>query len=227
MGAGFAAAAAAAFGLRGEPGRPPPHLREVGALLGNRRFLFILVFAPLHWAALTPYHGFLGILALDRGFARSTVGTAFFIAVLAEVAAFIVFPRLRRRFGLESLLAVMAAITAVRWLLLAGVPFGPPVAAVFLTLQVLHAASYGLYWASTMAWLADAIPPALRATGQALFTAVTFGLGNLLGFSACGRLYDFTGGAEAAFIAAAGLELIPLTMAVLALRHRDRSRAPS
>jgi predicted MFS family arabinose efflux permease len=69
-----------------------------------------------------------------------------------------------------------------------------------------------------MAWLAEAVPTPLRATGQALFTACTFGLGNLLGFAACGRLYDSTGSAEAAFLAAAGLELIPLTMALLARR---------
>jgi PPP family 3-phenylpropionic acid transporter len=217
---GYLAASAAAFGLRGEPGRPPPHWREVRALLGNRRFLFILILAPLHWAALTPYHGFLGILALDRGLPTSTVGTAFFVSVLAEVAAFVVFPRLRARFGLERLLAFMAAASAVRWLLIAGVPFGRPSAEGFVLLQLVHAASFGLYWASAMAWLAGAVPPALRATGQTLFTAATFGLGNLLGFSAAGRLYDFTGSAEAAFIAAAGLEMIPLAMALLALRPR-------
>lgn len=224
---GFAAAAAAAFGLRGEPGRPAPHLREVRALLGNRRFLFILVLAPLHWAALTPYHGFLGILALDRGFPRSTVSAAFFVAVLAEVAAFLVFPRLRRHLRLETLLAVMAGITVLRWVLIAGIPFGRPSAAAFLLLQLLHAATFGLYWASAMAWLAESIPSTLRATGQALFTAVTFGLGNLVGFAACGRLYDFTGSAEAAFLAAAGLELIPLAMALLARRRPQLSRDPA
>jgi PPP family 3-phenylpropionic acid transporter len=227
IGAGFAAASAAAFGLRGQPGRAPPHLREVGALLRHRRFLFILVLAPLHWAALTPYHGFLGILALDRGFPTSTVGTAFFVAVLAEVAAFVAFPRLRRRFRLETLLALMAAVTIARWLLIAGVPFGRPGATAFLWLQLLHAASFGLYWASAMAWLAEAVPPALRATGQALFTAVTFGLGNLVGFAACGRLYDRTGGAEAAFLAAATLELIPLAMALIARRSPPAPLAPT
>jgi PPP family 3-phenylpropionic acid transporter len=227
IGVGFASACIAAFGLRGEPGRPAPHLREVRALLGNRRFLFILVLAPLHWAALTPYHGFLGILALDRGFPSSTVGSAFFIAVLAEVAAFIAFPRLRRRFSLETLLAFMAAVSCLRWALIAGIPFGRPSAGAFLLLQVLHAASFGLYWASAMAWLAEAVPTPLRATGQALFTACTFGLGNLLGFAACGRLYDSTGSAEAAFLAAAGLELIPLTMALLARRTARPAPPPA
>jgi PPP family 3-phenylpropionic acid transporter len=87
-----------------------------------------------------------------------------------------------------------------------------------LTLQALHAASFGLFWASSMAWLGEAVPPGLRATGQALFTALTFGLGNLLGFSACGRLYDASGGAQTAFLAAAALELVPLTMALVARR---------
>lgn len=219
MGTGLLTAAAAAFGLKGEPGRAAPHFSDLGALLRNRRFLFIVVFAPLHWAALTPYHGFLGILALDRGFPQSLVGTAFFLAVFAEVGAFFAFPRLRRHARLETLLALTAALTSLRWVLTSGLVFPPLGPNPFLILQALHAASFGLFWASSMAWLGDAVPPGLRATGQALFTALTFGVGNLLGFSACGRLYDATGGAQTAFLAAAVLELVPLTMALVARRY--------
>jgi PPP family 3-phenylpropionic acid transporter len=222
LGVGFALAALAAFGLRGEPGRAPPHLREVRALLANPRFRFILILAPLHWACLTPYHGFFGILVLDHGFATSTVGHAYFLAVLAEVGAFLVFPALRSRFRLEALLAFMAAVSCVRWLLIAGV-CGPLSENALTVLQLLHAASFGLYWASAMAWLADAVPSSLRATGQAMFTAVTFGLGNLAGFAVSGRLYDATGGAEAAFFSAGLLELIPFGMAVWAARRWPRS----
>jgi PPP family 3-phenylpropionic acid transporter len=216
---GFALAALAAFGLRGEPGRAPPHLREVRQLLRNERFLFILILAPLHWAALTPYHGFFGILMLDHGFATTAVSHSYFLAVLAEVAAFLIFPQLRRRFRLETLLGFMAAVSAVRWLLVSGIPFGPLHEAPLTALQMLHAASFGLYWASAMAWLADAVPASLRATGQALFTSVTFGVGNLFGFAIAGRLYDFTGGAEAAFLGASALELLPLAMAIWAARR--------
>jgi MFS transporter, PPP family, 3-phenylpropionic acid transporter len=220
--AGFALAALAAFGLRGAPGRPPPHFHEVRALLANRRFLFILVLAPLHWAALTPYHGFLGILALDRGFATTTVSDSYFLAVLAEVGTFIMFPRLRQRFSLEALLAVVAAVSAVRWLLIGGLPFGPLAAHPLVALQATHAFSFGLYWACAMAWLADAVPPQLRATGQAMFTAATFGVGNLVGFNTAGHLYDATGGAEAAFRAAGVVELVPLAMALVAHARRRR-----
>ncbi len=218
---GFALAGVAAFGLSGEPGRARPHWRDVGALLGNRRFRIILLWAPLHWASMTPYHGFLGILALDRGFAPSTVGTAFFIGVLAEVGTFLVFTRLRAHARLESLLAVVAAITACRWALTAGVPFGPPSEVALLALQITHAATFGLFWACAMAWVADAVPPVLRATGQALFTTMTFGLGNLFGFAVAGRLYDATGGAEAAFLAAAGLECLPFAIALLERRRKS------
>ncbi|HEY0708299.1 MAG TPA: MFS transporter, partial [Polyangia bacterium] len=77
-----------------------------------------------------------------------------------------------------------------------------------------------IYWGTAMAWLSESVPPAIRATGQALFTAATFGLGNLAGYAVCGRLYDATGGAEAAFFAAACLELVPFGMALWAWRRR-------
>jgi PPP family 3-phenylpropionic acid transporter len=222
MSLGLALATLTAFGLRGETGRPQPHLREVGALLKQKRFVFLLVLAPLHWAGLTPYHGFLGILARDRGFSSFLIGAAFLVAVLAEVIAFIVFPRLRRRASLEALLAVTTGLTAVRWFLTSGMLFGEPSPAMLLGLQALHAASFGIFWGSTMAWLSDAVPPGIRATGQALFTSATFGVGNLVGYAVCGRLYDRTGGAEAGFFAAACLELVPFTMAIWVWRRRRR-----
>jgi MFS transporter, PPP family, 3-phenylpropionic acid transporter len=226
MAAGYALAAIAALRVRGEPGRLPPHLREVAALLSNRRFLYILLLAPLHWATLAPYHGFLGILALHRGFAPSTISHAFVVSVIAEIAAFFYFPALRRRFPLTVLLAVGAAATSLRWLLVVLTDSAPAL----IALQALHALSFGVFWGSAMAWVAESVPPQLRATGQALFTTAVFGLGNLLGFSAAGLLFDAgtrgcrpagaSAGPTPAFAAAAAFELLPLIMALIATARR-------
>jgi MFS transporter, PPP family, 3-phenylpropionic acid transporter len=216
--AGFGLAALVTFGLRGESGRPAPRLGEMRALLSSRRFLFILTLGFLHWAALTPQNGFYGILMVDRGFGAGAAGRGFFVAMLAEVAAFAVYPHLARRFRLETLLVVAAAGSSLRWLLTAGA-LGPLPAPALLAVQVLHALTFALFWASALAWLGQVVPPGLRATGQALFTAVTFGLGSLVGFLACGWLYDRTGGAETAFLAATLLQLGPLALAIAARRR--------
>jgi PPP family 3-phenylpropionic acid transporter len=228
MAGGYALAAIAALRVRGEPGRQPPHLREVAALLSNRRFLFILVLAPLHWATLAPYHGFLGILALHRGFAPATISHAFVVSVIAEIAAFFYFPTLRRRLPLTVLLAVAAAATSLRWLLVVVTDSAP--ALIFL--QTLHALSFGVFWGSAMAWVGESVPPQLWATGQALFTTAVFGLGNLLGYSAAGLLFQAgprgcgasstSAGPTPAFAAAAAFELVPLAMALWATFRRIR-----
>jgi MFS transporter, PPP family, 3-phenylpropionic acid transporter len=219
MAGGYALAALAALAVRGgEPGRAPPHARDLGALLANRRFLLLLPLAALHWATMAPYHGFLGLLALHRGWPPSTISHAFMVGVVAEIAAFFAFPRLARRASLPALMLVATAGTAARWLLIAR----SHTPAAFVALQLLHALSFGVFWGAAVAWLADVVPPSLRATGQTVFTTATFGVGNLIGFNAAGLLYDAHAGPARAFAAGAALELVPLGLALTALVARGR-----
>jgi MFS transporter, PPP family, 3-phenylpropionic acid transporter len=217
----YALTALAAFGIkRASPASSEamvaaPHLRDVRELLRNPQLRVLLLIAPLHWASLSPYHGFLGILAIKRGFGPTTISYAYVVGVLAELAAFYYFARLRLRFSLPTLMAWAAGATVVRWLLTALV--ADPIAMV--ALQALHAFTFGLFWGAAMAWLAECVPPALRATGQALYTTATFGIGNLIGYQASGLLVDVSGGAQAAFLAAAAIELGPLILSLTVARR--------
>ena len=235
MSAGYGLAALAALRIRSDPAdRPPrPHLGDLRALLASRRFLFILILAPLHWATLAPYHAYLGILALERGFPPATVGHAFAVSVVAEILAFYFFRRLAGRASLAALLAIASLATAARWLLVAR----STSAGALIALQSLHALSFGVFWGAAMAWVASCVPPALRATGQALFTTVVFGLGNLVGYAGAGLLYDPKGAASGgggpapAFVAAGFVALIPFALAVAAATwssagHQRRDPAP-
>jgi PPP family 3-phenylpropionic acid transporter len=210
--AAFLLSSVAALALRGEAGAPRPHARDLRLLLRDRRFLFLLVVAPLHWACLSPYHGFFAILVHDRGHGADVIGLAFAVSVIAEIVAFYFFRHLRRRFSLPFLLAFAMAASAARWLMVS-VSFSAPA---LVAGQLLHALSFGVFWSAAVAWLGECVPPALRATGQTLYTAVTFGVGHLVGVLGSGLLYDATGGASAAFATAAGLELIPLALTLAA-----------
>lgn len=211
---GYGVSFLAAFTLKGHGDDQRPHLRDVRALLADRRFLLLLPVAGLHWAAMVPYHGFLGILLHDRGFPAKITGYAFFVGVSAEIAIFLLFARLRLRFGLARLLVVSFALSAVRWWLVAGLHSAPWMVMV----QILHAFSYGIYWGAAMAWIADCVPSKLRATGQVLFTTAT-GLGSMLGYLIVGRLYDASGGAGLPFALVGALELIPLALVLFAQRR--------
>lgn len=229
MSGGFALGAVAALRVRREPAGAEgeavlrPHLRDVATLLRNRRFLFILILAALHWSTLAPYHAYLGILALHRGMPPSIISNAFAVSVICEMVAFYVFPTLARRFPLPTLLAVASGATAIRWFLVAITTS----ATAMVALQSMHALSFGLFWATAMSWVAGSIPASLRATGQALYTTTLFGLGNLLGYTGAGLLYErgAAGGPEPAFYAAAAVALIPFTLALVA-RARMKVATP-
>ena len=208
----YALTALASFGVRraapDEATRVAPRLRDVGRLLRNPSLRLLLVIAPLHWASLSPYHGFLGILAIKRGFSAITISYGYVVGVMAEVAAFFFFQRLRQRLSLSTLISLAAAATLVRWLLTAVVTDS----VTLVSVQVLHGLTFGLFWGSAMAWLAECVPAELRATGQALYTTATFGIGNLIGYLGSGFLVDVSGGAQAAFLAAAAIEVVPLVL---------------
>jgi PPP family 3-phenylpropionic acid transporter len=206
--------------LTGHGERERPHARDVSALLADKRFLFILVLAPLHWGCTAPYHGFLGILFRDRNLPQTLLGLSFMVSVGAEMAVLFFFRKLRARFRLAPLLIVAFAATSVRWVAVALVR--DPVALV--SLQAVHALTFGVFWGSALAWVGECVPPRLRATGQTLFTGVMYGAGNMTGMLGSGALYDHFGGAETAFLVAGLLELVPLVLLVVWGRRLDPIR---
>lgn len=199
----------------------PPSVRDAAALLKNRTLLLLMAGGTLHWAALAPFHVFLGIHVRDLGAGPRAAGAAISIAVALEVAAMAFYPRLARRVQPAALIAIAYAASALRWALVAAV--SDPLAVVGL--QTLHFFSFGFFYPSAIALLAREVPPEVRASGQALYVAVVFGLGTVVGNAAFGPLYDAAGG-RPLFAAAAVLELLPLALALVLLRA-ERRRAAS
>jgi len=192
------------------PSGARPHLREATALLRDRALLILLIACAIHWAVLTPYHLFFGVLVRDLGLPASLTGLSLALGVCAEVAAFFAFPLLERKLSLQLLFACSFAGTALRWLLLSRA--SSPVA--LASLQLLHALTFGLFWGCAVESLGRIVPSRLRATGQALFSALVFGAGNALGSGLSGLGYDSFGSTRPLFALAAGLELIPLALVV-------------
>ena len=124
------------------------------------------------------------------------------VGVAAEIAVLLAFPRLERRLPLPALFGVAFLGSALRWALLARA--GGAVAIVGL--QVLHGLTFGLFWGCAMKAMAALVPPSLRATGQALFTAVVFGIGNGAGYALSGAGYDRYGSVAPLFGWAAAVE---------------------
>jgi PPP family 3-phenylpropionic acid transporter len=219
--AGFAAIALALPAVPGH-GEPRPAPRELLTLLRHRPLVVLLGVCALHWMACAPYHLFFGVLVRDRGLPSAVAGIGMTAGVAAEILALLLFPRLERRASTRALLAAAFLGSALRWLLLSRVSS----AGAIVALQLLHGLTFGLFWGTAMHALGGLVPPRLRATGQALFTAVVFGVGNALGYRLSGAAYDWHGSAAPLFAWAAALEVVALAVGVALLGRAGGRGAP-
>jgi PPP family 3-phenylpropionic acid transporter len=211
--------AGTALAVRGLPHAEPPGGERPGwlavrALLGDRRMLLLLAGGALHWLACAPFHLFFGVLVRDLGLPSVVTGLGMGAGVLAEVAVLLAFPWLAGRWSLTGLFALAFAGSALRWLALSRAEG----AAAVIALQLLHGLTFGLFWSCSVEALSRMVPPPLRVTGQALFTAVVFGVGNAAGYQLAGLGLDLYGRAAPLFAWAGLIELMPLLGAAFLMR---------
>lgn len=191
---------------------PGPGLHPLAGLrlLKHRDIRWLLAATGLHWLACAPGNGVFAIHVLALGLSPAVVGLSAGLGVLAEVAVMFLYPRVAERISPRHLLSLAFAASALRW---AGVALTSS-APVLVALSLLHGLTFGAFYVAAVAFVARRVPEPLRASGQALFTAVTFGVGGLVGYVAAGAGYDALGG-HRLFAVAAGLEVVA---AMLVLR---------
>ena len=204
----------------GQPALDRPHWREAMALLRSRPLLFLLGICALHWGTLSPYHLLFGVLVREQGLSSAVTGTSMGLGVVAEVLALAIFPRLEKRLSMRALFALAFAGTALRWALLAQARG----AAALILLQLLHAFSFGIWWGCAVESMQRVVPGRLRASGQALFSAVVFSAGNAIGYALSGYGSDRFGSVAPLYSCAAAVELLPLLLLLLPLTP-ERGRA--
>lgn len=213
VGLGGAFLAAVQLGGSGERS-VRPRLADVRALLHQRGLRLLLVAGALHWMCMAPYNVFLGVFLSDQGVRPLSWGLAYSVGVTAEMIALRQFHRLHGRFSLDRLLAAAFAASAIRWL---GTSVVRAPAALIL-LQLFHGMTFGIFWGAAIELVAASVPPALRATGNALLV-MAINVGSATGNLVTGALYDATG-PRALFLMAAAGELLPLAL-VLRARRAD------
>jgi PPP family 3-phenylpropionic acid transporter len=166
--------------------------------------------------ACAPFHLFFGLLVRDRALPSAVTGLGMGAGVLAEMAVLLAFPRLHGRWSLRGLFATAFAGSALRWLLLSRAEG----AAAVIGLQLFHGLTFGLFWSCSVEALSRMVPAPLRATGQALYTAVVFGVGNAVGYQLAGVALDHYGSTPPLFAWAGLVELFPLLGVLLLMGNR-------
>ncbi|MBY0566384.1 MAG: MFS transporter [Hyphomonadaceae bacterium] len=212
------------FALPNDPPLKAPSVGEargnsIAVLLGNRRYLTLILACGLIQSAHAFYYGFSTLVWRAQGMSAELVGVLWAFGVAVEVAFLWSLPAIEKRVSPEAMIIVGAVGATGRWLCMGFAPLG----FVLWPLQALHALSFAAAHVGAMRLLFRETPEHAHAMGQTLYAVLTGGV--LMG--ACtllsGLLYDL-GGAQG-YWAMAATSAIGGLLALLLLNPAPR--APS
>jgi PPP family 3-phenylpropionic acid transporter len=123
-------------------------------------------------------YAFYSIHLSHAGYSKTVIGALWTLGVLAEIVVFVLLPRLMRRFSLRVLLLGSFLAAGLRFVVI-----GWAVDWVLLlaAAQLLHAATFGVYHAASVAMVYREFAGVHQARGQALYTSTSYGLGGVAG----------------------------------------------
>jgi PPP family 3-phenylpropionic acid transporter len=172
-------------------------------LAGRRSYIAFLAAMVLLGIGTSGYVNFMGLHVLTLGGTERTVGLAWAVNAMAEIPIMFLGGRWFGRFSYGRLIQIAFAGYLVVWLLLMRVqaPWQMVVCA------YLVGSCYGTVWVAAVNYAAQAAPPGLSATAQALVGAANAGIGWGIGSVVAGYLWDARGG-SAVFLAAAVAALL-------------------
>ncbi|MDM3872284.1 MFS transporter [Porticoccus sp. W117] len=160
------------------------------------------------------YYGFFSIHLQGLNYSEFTIGWLWALGVIAEVLLFLLMHRLLPRFGVKGLLLVSLLLAAIRWLLIGHLA---DQMAWLLLSQVLHAFTFGVFHAAAVEGVRRLFGSEHQSKAQALYTAVSFGMGGAVGSIVAGQVWHL--GAEFTFNLAALVSLLGLV--VIACWYRE------
>jgi len=137
-----------------------------------------------------PYYTFYSIYLVEHGYAKSAVGGLWALGVICEIGVFFLMPWLVRRYGFNRILLVSFGLAVLRFMLIG---WGVDFLLLLLIAQMLHAATFGAYHASSVGLVHEFFQGRHQSKGQALFGSLTYGAGGMLGGLASGPIWQHYG----------------------------------
>ena len=135
------------------------------------------------------YYGFFSIVLKEIGYSKTLIGFLWSIGVFAEILIMAIAGRLMSQIGTLPLMTLSLLLAALRW----------GICAITLSLiplifaQMLHAFSFGLFHIAAIMQIQQMIPRSLRASGQSIYSSVSYGLGMGFGLIFNGLLFKTLG----------------------------------
>lgn len=156
-----------------------------------------------------PLYVFYSIYLVDHGYSKTVVGALWSLGVIAEIGIFLGMPRLLRRFSIRQLLLASFAAATLRFGLIG---WGVLLVPVLVFAQLLHALTFGVCHAASIAALHRWFPLQQQGRVQGLYGSASFGAGGLIGALGSGYLWPLVNPAWvytlASLAAACGFVLI-------------------
>jgi PPP family 3-phenylpropionic acid transporter len=142
---------------------------------------------------------FYSIYLEEAGYSKTLIGALWTIGVVAEVLLFLRLPQVMRRFSLRALLLASLCCAVLRFPVIG---WAVDSLALLAAAQLLHAATFGVFHAASVATVHRLFPGALAGRGQALYSSIAYGLGGATGSLIAGWTWTSLG-ASASFAVSA------------------------
>lgn len=118
-------------------------------------------------------YAFFSLYLVSLGYGKAAIGGLWAVSVVVEIAFFWFQGRWFDRLSLHRWLALVAAVSAVRFTATAAAGFVP---AVLIAAQASHAITFAAHHAACIAMIHRLFPGRLRGRGQALYTVLGYGI---------------------------------------------------
>ncbi|MDG1480176.1 MAG: MFS transporter [Myxococcota bacterium] len=206
------------------PSPPPSPKRSIlpalRVLSRNRSLRWILAASALHFSAHVAATSFLAVHMDALSLASWWAGVALAVGVTVEIGVMSSAGWLLSRFSAERVFLFATALAVVRWLLTSMVDTGPALVAC----QSLHGITFGAFWISGVALVADRAPKAVATSAQGLLAAAVGGVGSMIGLVGASRVVELME-TRWLFICGAGVGSLALLCALMAIRRGTDSPA--
>ncbi len=158
---------------------------DEGCVFSIRHYGMLWIGFFLMQVSFGPFYNFFTIYATDHGISLETTIWMWSFGVIAEIVMFYFQGRWLLR-NLNALLWITAAITAIRWFLVAAFPDS---VGVLFASQSLHAFSFALFHTAAISVLFSLYKA--RRLAQQFFFGISYGLGGFVGALGAGFVYQY------------------------------------
>jgi PPP family 3-phenylpropionic acid transporter len=163
---------------------------RLGDVLRRADVIALLAACSCMSAAHGALYGFFSLHAEALGYSKTAIGALWTLGVLAEIVVFLAWPQLARRYSLRVLLIASFLCAAARF---AAIGWGTHVLLLLVAAQLLHAATFGVFHAASVAAVHRLFTGRLQARGQTLYSSLSYGLGGGAGLLIAGWSWQALG----------------------------------